>query len=140
MSEIKPCMNTECYFIGDNDVYPDNCQRAWIKQEHMLSCPKYRNEPKPEPWQPLNPDEYIIGCRDYDRTSQLCKTCCGSHDYNCKCVPCYRPKKKPETVKYAVIKFEINQEKHDLEKMIQSLKRFCFLPVSGEIIKEEIKK
>lgn len=149
MSEIKPCMNTECV---KNDGYSTSQCYEYFPVG-LKDCPLYRSEPKPEPWKPLNPDEYEQGCINEECVffNSLHNCNCSKiqvdsaiyrtkHQVMCECVNCYRPKKKPETVKRAVIKFDINQQNHSIDAMIETLKKLGFLPVSGEIIKEEIKK
>ena len=115
MSEIKPCMNTECPYCSDKAAYVYGCRVDQPKE-----CPKYRDTPPPAPLEPLNPDDYEPGC-----TNSECKYHYGAHkDFTncslmsgrptsfghralCECVPCYRPPKKPKTQLFAVIKVPI---------------------------------
>lgn len=129
MSEIKPCMNTECACYREGMYTVLDCG-YYSKKRQVKSCPQYRSEPKPEPWEPLNPDEYEPGCTNeeckdwYMHSYCKCRSRpyneeCESHMSMCKTRTCYRPKKKPEMVKYAIVRFPADKWKNVIISMCE---------------------
>lgn len=129
--KIKPCLNTQCAWHDIREgLKACNKISTWRNSQHyqeqMEACHLYRSTPLPEPWVPLNPDEYKPGCKDRDLEKEAkCYNCplngrdyltSEAHAYLCETSHCYRPDAKPKTRQ--IVTLEIDLEKADLDDVL----------------------